>query len=336
MLVDAIKHTENMIDTSESAQPAEPSLEEILKNIPTNVYQYTEEDIKKIKSKFKTYEQLKSDMKEIDMDIKTDNEIMNGLFNEYLVEDSYVSDEKKILIMQEFEELVHQIDNALTFLSAGGYERIILPNLVNQTNVALRKSALLILGAALQNNAKAKIFAFEKNAGEHLTKIIANSNSADEIGPAIYALGGFLRGFPLAQREILPKSGLSILLNILKDDRSHLYRIKIKIFRLLDDIYQNLKDSSSEDEMYSKQFSLTDYEQALNSSIYCDSVLEFLKLFKSDIDVDVDVAKDVLNHLENMQHICLTTWSQSETFQTFLFNAKNITHEIIYDFSNDD
>lgn len=144
----------------EETKPESPSqytLEDLLKNIPSDTFEYSEEEIKKIKAKFKTYKEIKADMKDIKMDIKTDNEIMNGLFQEYFNESSTVGDEQRIEILKEFEYLVHQYDNALAFLSADGYAKIILPNLVNQTNLELRKNALLILGGIVQNNPNAKV-----------------------------------------------------------------------------------------------------------------------------------------------------------------------------------
>lgn len=154
-------------------------------------------------------------------------------------------------------------------------------------------------------------------AGELLTKTIASSKSSEELSIAIFALGALLRGYPYAQSQIIPKTGLSVLLNILKDDRTELFNVRLKIIRLLDDIYTHCEHTKSEEKsgkfglLKVMGFSLNDYEQALNASIYCDATIAFIENYKTEISKDLDVALELMTHLDRTKHLCLSIWTQS-------------------------
>lgn len=307
-------------------------MEELLKNIPSNTFDYSEDEMKKIKSKFKTYEQIKSDMKDIKMDIKTDNEIIDNLFKRYNNNEKLMNVSEKVQMLREFESLVHQIDNALTFLVGGGYDTIIIPNIVNQTEIELRLNALLVLGAALQNNAKAKIFVFERNLGDHLIKLLSTTRITEELSAAMYVFGGLLRGFPFAQKEILPKKGLSVLLNILSDTRTDI-RIKLKIIRLINDIHINTKNVDNVIAM--KQFGLYDYETALESSNYCNVIIDFIKNYKTHLNRNIHDTFDILVHFNEMKLLCFDKWTESPILRHLLLILKS-KYTKLYEIDNDD
>uniref|UniRef100_A0A1B0DLZ8 Uncharacterized protein n=1 Tax=Phlebotomus papatasi TaxID=29031 RepID=A0A1B0DLZ8_PHLPP len=116
-----------------------PTLEDALKNIPGDSFQYTPEQIKDIKSKFRTYEDIKHELKdELNMDVKTDAEIVTSFIKKYEGLKKGTVNPEVIKILEELEYLVHQIDNANNFVDQNGIEKIIIPNIVNQTNSIIR------------------------------------------------------------------------------------------------------------------------------------------------------------------------------------------------------
>lgn len=137
-----------------SEEKNEPSIEELLKNIPSDNIEYTEEKIKELKSKYKSYNQIKDEFKKMDMGIKTEGEIVQGLFKKY---ENATEKSEILLILEEFESLAHQVDNSLQFLKFDGLEKIILPNLVNQSDLSLRVSSLHLIGALTQNHPQAQV-----------------------------------------------------------------------------------------------------------------------------------------------------------------------------------
>lgn len=87
-------------------------------------------------------------------------------------------------------------------------EKIILPNLVNQSNDQIRIKNLKLLGVILINNPeiRTKIRSHEINIGSSLIQVLANSKNKDEISSCIFAFGSLLRHFPTAQQALIPKA----------------------------------------------------------------------------------------------------------------------------------
>lgn len=94
---------------------------------------------------FRSYEEIKEQMKDLEMNIKTETEIIKNLVADYpLLND----DSLKTASLGDLEFYVHQYDNALDFVKMGGFKNIILPAL-NSTNSELRSAAAFLLGNLL-------------------------------------------------------------------------------------------------------------------------------------------------------------------------------------------
>lgn len=73
--------------------------------------------------KFKSYEELKKDMKELNMTMKSDMEIMNDLSKRFHEQMKTFEDSDKNLknILTDLEYLLHQVDTAEVFVKNKGY-----------------------------------------------------------------------------------------------------------------------------------------------------------------------------------------------------------------------
>ena len=65
----------------------------------------------------RTLDELKRDFKAMEMDIKTDYEVMVGLFESYA---SAATDEERSNVVENLEFYVHQYDNAVDFVHMNG------------------------------------------------------------------------------------------------------------------------------------------------------------------------------------------------------------------------
>lgn len=84
----------------------------ITKKNKSFVYQNAQDDSElKIKSKFRPYKELKRDFEELNMNIKTDLEILTDLTNEYRLPNCTF--ERKLIILADLEYLVHQVNYKL-------------------------------------------------------------------------------------------------------------------------------------------------------------------------------------------------------------------------------
>ena len=99
------------------------ALKEALKNIKNDA---AAEETEKIKSKFRSMDELKQEFSDINMNVESEIEIMKRLVAEF---ESAEVDEDRAEAMQTLEYYVHKFDNAVDFLALRGVERILVPSL---------------------------------------------------------------------------------------------------------------------------------------------------------------------------------------------------------------
>lgn len=123
-----------------------------------------------MKKNFRSYEELKKEMHGLNMDIKTDNEIMIELFDKF---NKSNSNDEKLSILKDIEFYVHQVifglfiyecfdldaysslfdifkyDNGLLLFDLYGFDMI--ANELNKTeDLAFRIEAFAVFGSAIQ------------------------------------------------------------------------------------------------------------------------------------------------------------------------------------------
>lgn len=128
--------------------------EEEPEEISTSIdYSVLEEALKKIKNDggsgssadstiYRSYEEIKEEMKKVEQSIKTEYEIVKDLVSSYM---KLEEDPEKESILNDLEFYVHQYDNAQDFVMMGGFKNVVLPAL-NSSSPALRSSAAFLLG----------------------------------------------------------------------------------------------------------------------------------------------------------------------------------------------
>jgi nucleotide exchange factor SIL1 len=93
---------------------------------------------------FRSYEEIKEEMKKLETSIKTEYEIVKDLVVKYTSlqqEDSEV----RLSTLEDLEYYLHQYDNANDFVNMGGLKTVVLPAL-NSTDNRLRSAAAFLLG----------------------------------------------------------------------------------------------------------------------------------------------------------------------------------------------
>lgn len=301
-------------------------LEEALKNVPANVYDssHTDEEWKKITEKYKSYKELKEDLKELELGMKSENEIMNELVARFGDETSTIED--KLIILEDIEYLVHSLDNALHFISIGALEKVIVP-FFNHTNVKIRAECFKIVGTVLQNNNVAKQYASEKtNIGENLVSSLASeliNTHHEAIGPLLFAYGSFMRNNIKVSLDY-NKKGLGILMQIITSDNSKFsLSMKTKALVLITDI---IRDQNWKSEL----------EAYINGSEVCNQLDKFFSLNRNGFVADVDATSKLIASVVDIQDICRTTWSESGTLRHNLLVLLSYHRSWLSDESNED
>lgn len=319
---DAVQDT---LSPEASMRERKRRLEQALKNIPDESLPYSEEELKEVVKKYKSYETIKQDLKNLDLNVKTDFELLADLFSKFDSLNKEASDEEINSLFEDLDYLVHQIDNANEFVRAGGLDKIVLPNIQNQTNSVLKLQSIKLLGTLTQNNPTAQIAAFEKNTGFLLLQILSQSSDTKEISAGLFALGSLIRGFPVAQNELLSKPGLRILVGLL--GRQVDYKNKLKVLVLLTDLLresQEMKDYSAEFESEKKrQYKEIDLMDRLKNTDYCWAIDEVMNEYRHDYLTDQYVLQDMLNVLNESKTTCQVFWSDSPVLRHTLLVIKN-------------
>lgn len=140
---------------------------------------------------------------------------------------------------------------------------------------------------------------------------------------AIYAYGSLIRNFPFAQNEILHKSGLSILIDLLSTSDD--IKLKVKILVLISDLITEYHEAINDEESTERfqQYKLVDSKQILNSTDFCSVVETFLVKFKLDFVKEVELIEKVIQSLSSTQEICFNHWSESPMFRHVILVLKN-------------
>ncbi|XP_055851804.1 nucleotide exchange factor Sil1 [Episyrphus balteatus] len=300
-------------------------LSDALKTLPKGTLgiDFNSEKFEKIKKDYKSYDELKRSLKEMNMNFKSDAEIISELIKDFqnvTKEETKIADVVRIL--DNFNYLVHQIDNAIWFIEENGLDLVLLPNIVNNTNTALRVQSMRVLGALTQNNPKAQISVYEKNFGSYLSQILISSASTDELSTALYAFGSLLRKFPHAQKNILSRSGIRSLITVLSKDCE--IKIKAKALTLISDLIveKHLAVANAASQDASQYFDLN-FEEWLTSNEFCQTVDGAISQKMYDLIDQPDITEYFVQSLDITAHICQRVWSQSAQLRHTLLTIKN-------------
>lgn len=310
---DDVKDTKNLNNDVEM-EGARHRLEEALKNIPADTFdEETEESWKEISKKYKSYKEIKEDLKELELNMKSETEIMKQLIERFLTitgnDDSSTADKQTIL--EDLEYLSHSIDNSLFFISTGGIESIIVPSL-NQSNVEIIVKTLKTLGVILQNNNEAKSYVIEKtNIGNHLINILSKSiKSHQRLSPALFAFGSLMRNNRKVPFELF-KKGMTVLIEIIVNEKDISLSLKTKALVLVDDLFS------------SDEFKDHDFTKLADSLKVCGHLENYFSLNRNGLIADIDNQEKAVASLVALKETCLMRWSESPQFRHTLLVLLN-------------
>lgn len=288
------------------------------------------EKVENIIREYRSYEELKKSFESMRKPFKTDAEIILQLIEEFQTSSSSTSDTKEaatrlktqIQILESFNYLMSQFDNALVFVDKGGLDKVLLPVLVNTTHSPLKVEAMRVLGAMSQNNPRVQIKVFEHNVGSHLSQIIMSSSNTEELSAALYAFSSLLRKFPLAQQRILSTSGIQALMSVLNRDCE--LKIKIKAIVIIGDLLTEqeiiLSQSSTDsyDPLAAAQYSGVHLKSWLNLQNYCESLENLINKYAIRFLNAPDFLEYIINSLNSTNDLCITNWSSDPRIMELL------------------
>lgn len=275
-----------------------PAIKEALKNIKNDEI-LKADDIKRIKDKFRTYDELKNELNDINLTPQIDAEVLTVLFERYKheMEKESFNVYEILRIIEDFDFLAHQFDNGIEFVRQNGFNDVIYKNL-NLSNTELRQATLKLFGSLTQNNAKVQIHALETGGISVLLRILSSETEVAIKSNAVSALSSLLRRFPLAQLKFVDNGGLSIMTKLFQSDS---IKIQVKFATLISDLLVETQHAHEESlstgrEELVRQYNLVNLENLLLEHKWCESLNKLLlNLLATDPDDHDSVEKCLLS-----------------------------------------
>lgn len=291
----------------EDAEKTRLRLEGALKNIPSDKYDDMTEE-----KKHRTYDELKEDLRELKMEMKSENDLLTELVDRFIkiakLKDAELHGETELAILEDISYLCHSIDNSLFFISIGGLEDVIIPNLIQTSNIRRTVMSLRTLGVILQNNNFARNYVLEKTKiANFLINFLSKSASSDQLSASLFAMGALMRNNQKLPLELYEK-GVSILIEIIAAEKS--LSLRVKALTLVGDLLDN--------QLYEGQHSSLDL---------CGEVENFVVLNRDGLIANIDFAEKVVDSLISLQEICQLKWSESPILRHNLLSLEAFFNE---------
>nr|CAH7752695.1 unnamed protein product [Callosobruchus chinensis] len=258
--------------------------------------------------KFRSYEQLKTYFKELNMVPRMDMEILIDLMKQHKEELSKeeVDTSSIVRLLEDFDFLAHQIDNGVEFVNQNGLQEIIYKNL-NSTSNEVKEETLKLFGSLLQNNPKVQISALESGAITVLLRTLATDQLGKVKSRAVHALSCLLRRFPLAQLRFMKNGGLSIVSKLLEKNS---LKLQVKLVTLMNDlIIENMQATKYEQNSVLEQYELVNLQtKLLTEQNWCENLNKlFITLFSADPD-DHDLLEKCLIAMYTVSENCASVY----------------------------
>ena len=260
---------------------SQETLKEALKNIKAD---FKPSEVSGSESStFRSMEELKAALGDIETKVETDLEIIKKLFSKF---HRSSSEEERAVILEDLEYYTHQYDNALMFVELDGIRDIVLPSL-NSSQPAVRQKAAHLVAGAAQSNPQFQIAALESGLLETFLRLtVLDSSSPTLAATAFTALSAVLRNFPQAQIKFLAQGGLGLLVQLFQKEGKAHEKLKIKILTLINDLLveRELTLSSTDESSLQRkeQYSAEDLEAQLEKFGFCQVFNQVLILPKND------------------------------------------------------
>jgi len=225
------KKEARLMQDEETKEQREQRILESIKNIKDDL-----KDSPKVqgtgKTKWRSMEEIKQEMKDIDLKVTEDylsmKELLEGL-------DQEKEEANQVAALEELEFHVHQYDNAIDFLQLNGITRGVLPAL-NSTSVEVKRAGSLLLGGAAQSHPEVQAAAIRAGVLPLLLRLVHLDGDARVAARALYALSSLLRSSYAGQQEFLAQGGLAVLASALTDEAAGREKVRIKALTLLHDL----------------------------------------------------------------------------------------------------
>ncbi|KAF4532622.1 hypothetical protein B566_EDAN011535 [Ephemera danica] len=247
-------------------------IQKALHNIPYEDMEVASaEDQARVGEKFRSIDELKAELGDANLGVRTEAEQVAELMKQYLDPDA--SREDKVVLLSELQYIAHQHDAARDFIENFGLQLIIIPCL--NASSELQMECAKLLGAASQGNFLVQVSALRSGVIRLVLRIVEPDSCYKLAQKAkckamIHAVSCLIRGYPQSQQNFVTEGGVSVFAQIF--DVSGM-EIKIKIATLFHDLL--LESQQPPDDLH-QHYKAVQLENFLVQSGWCGRVATLL------------------------------------------------------------
>ncbi|CAH8640091.1 unnamed protein product [Schistosoma guineensis] len=241
--MDVMSNTSNII----SGKPGKPAISVSTYSGADNLRELNTQSVRR----FRSYDELKKDFQKINVNVKTDPEIITEIMTEIKQDNS--SDERLAILLEDLSYYLHQIDNAKIF-SRNGFET--LSRLLHHPSYEVKKASLKAISAATQGNSDVQVVALQNGVVDQLHSFLKASMDEQDslefttlLSGGVSTLSALLRNFPVAQKQffstsVMSPSGFELLAKLSRLNVTNGIRgLRVRILTLLTDLYSERLDT---------------------------------------------------------------------------------------------
>ncbi|XP_018011086.1 nucleotide exchange factor SIL1 [Hyalella azteca] len=248
---------------------------------------------------FRTYEELKEELAALNLIMESEQNIVaKKILDHYGLE----TDDERLESLADLEYLLHNIDNAQTFIDHGGFSKVTIPAL-NSTSWELRRAACRLLSACVQNFPKGQISAYEAGLVQRLIAMLIADPEATVRSAALSSVSSLVRHFPLAQQQFIALGSHAVKATLFSTtDASAVLRRKM--INLLSDLLMERAETSLTEDRLS-QLEAVKLEESLASMGWCSLISQQLELLNNQLSVEAsELERGSIEHnLDSVLHV---------------------------------
>lgn len=311
-------------ESCEDCEPANPI--EVYKNDDLmqrigKEFQQLDAQARDEEREFRTYHQLKAEMKKLNISIEDDPTAIKNLvnrFEELMSQDGMDNSDELMVILMDLEYHLHQIDNAQFFFKQNGLKRIIFPA-IQLPDGELQKQALRLLSASCQHNPSVQLEAVNGDTIAVLYNLLDSEDQSVVIS-TLGTISNVIRKFPSAQLAFLRYGAFKKIFNLLQDYKYVTnHRFTTKVLTLMLDYYedndnhyiQTTKDKVSAEH---SQLVKNHFETHFKEDGWCEMIKTFV--YKVDHS-NFDIVERIFPLMDYTKDICKREF-QDEELKTFV------------------
>jgi len=251
-----------------------------------------------VKKKFRTMEEIRAELKDLQVEEKPVFEIMKDHFSVATNTENDVI--LRLEALENLQDYLHKIDFAVDFLKMDGADRTM--EMFTDESSDIRAQAVHIAGVIMQGNNHVKKQMMEHGILAKLLETIhKNPGDVAVEKKCLFAISCLLRNYQPAQKVFFQQNGFTYLMKFVEKQADR--KLLIKSVQLISDLYFEISPVEEKS---------TNITEVLLKNNVCEKMTQILSSRHS-----VDTIVEVVASLDNLRDLCGDLLNKESTLKIF-------------------